>query len=238
MNGGAPDAAPAGRLDVIGVLDRAFRAVLANFGVLALAGLLLIVLPSLLGRGFAGDAATLAITLRAALAMLYVALLGWSATAHLSGRMARPRALLREGLARAQPGVQTALLIGAVIVIGLTLHLFARHGTVMGWLLDVLLMTGGLWSLCVLMPVIPVAIVERRGPLAAMRRAAALTEGNRNRILALALVAGLTLVPSGLLVSMVAGVAGWGLQALFELMAWSLVAVLPAAVYIGLEPVK
>ena len=68
-----------------------------------------------------------------------------------------------------------------------------------------------------------------------------MTAGNRDRLLALALLVGLTLAPSGALVAGIAGPDGAGpvLRSLFELIAWSLVATVPAVVYALLrEPAK
>ena len=224
-------------LDVALAIRRTLDAFVRDFAGVAVAGVALVILPGILARHFGpgGDWATLIITLRGVCAMLYVALVSWGIVARLRGRALPPRAFLREGLAHAQPGLQAALLAGVAIVIGLTLQLFARHGSLAGWLLDVLLLAAGLWAICVAMPVVPAAVVERLPPMAAFRRAAALTQGNRNRILALALLVGVTLAPSAALVAGFAGpVAPW-LASLFELVAWSLVATVPAVVYAGLR---
>jgi hypothetical protein len=85
------------------------------------------------------------------------------------------------------------------------------------------------------LPAVPAAVVERLGPLAALRRAAALTAGNRDRILALTLVVGLALVPSAALVAGLPPAASLWLRALFELVAWSLAAAVPAVVYVLLR---
>lgn len=225
------------RLDVALAIKRSIEAFGRDFAGVALAGLALVMLPGVLTRRLpvGEDWTTLAITLRGVCAMLYVALVSWGVVARLRGRALPPRLFLREGLARAQPGVKVALLAGVAVVIGLTVQLFAAHGTLAGWLLDVLLLTAGLWAVCVLMPLVPAAVVERLGPMAAFRRAAALTEGNRNRILVLALVIVLTLAPSAALVAGFGGPAGPWLIALFELVAWSLVATVPAVVYAGLR---
>ena len=138
---------------------------------------------------------------------------------------------LRTALARANPGVQAALLVGAATVFGLTLHLFAQHGSAAGWALDMLLLSGALLGASVLMPVVPLAVVEALTPLAAIRRAAALTSGNRNRILGLVLLGGLALAP---LAALGPGAGRlWGII-LFEAAAWLVAAVLPALVYVGL----
>jgi hypothetical protein len=166
--------------------------------------------------------------------MLYMALVSWGVVSRLRGRALPPRRFWREGLARATPGVQVALLAGAIVVVGLTVHLFAQHGTLAGWMLNSLLLTGGLAALCAFLPLVPVAVNEQLSPVAAFRRAAALTRHNRNRILGLALVMVLTLAPAAAVAAGVAGPAPAWAGALFEALAWSLGATLSAAVYAGL----
>lgn len=233
---GTPAAPP--RLDVARVLRRSAAAIASDFLSVAGAGIALVVVPSLAVQLLApasGDWGTVVTTLRAVAAMLYVALLSWAVVAGRRGRRMPPRLFWREGLARATPGVQVALIVGAAVVAGLTLHLFARHGTVEGWLLDVLLLSAGLLGVCVLMPLVPVAVVERLRPMAAFRRAAALTEGNRNRLLGLALIVALALAPVGAVVAGVAGPVAPLLAAGLEICALGLLGTVPAVVYADLR---
>ncbi|MBC7506487.1 MAG: hypothetical protein H7267_12320 [Sandarakinorhabdus sp.] len=228
------------RLDVILALRRAVQVFRLDFAAVVLAGVVLVTLPGALTRRLPDtfDWGTFATTLRGVCAMLYVALVSWGVVARLAGQALPPRRYLSEGLARAAPGVKVALLIGAAVVMGLTVQLFARHGTIAGWLLNSLLLTAGLVAVTTLMPAVPAAVVERLGPVAALRRAAALTAGNRDRILALALLVGLTLAPSAALIAGITGPDGarpndvglW-LRSIFELIAWSLAATVPAVVY-------
>lgn len=230
------------RLDLALVLRRSGRALAGDFTAIALAGFALVALPGLAARGLAAgsdgtDWGTLLAILRGVLALLFVAVTSWGVVARARGMALPPRRFLSEGLARATPGLQVALLAAAAVVAGLTLHLFARHGTVEGWLLDVLLLSAALLALCVLLPVVPVAVAERLPPRAAFARAAALTQGNRNRLLALALVTALALAP---LLALLAGAAGPPgnalLVAAIEIAVLGIVAVVPAIVYAGLEP--
>ena len=217
------------RLDVALVLRRTLPALVADAGPL-LGGLaLLVVLPGIVTRLVAvgGDGETLLVILRALLAMLYTAM----AAPIIVARVQQRPLPLRTALARATPGVQSALLIGAAVVAGMTLHLFARHGSVAGWLLDSLLLSAALLGASILMPLVPVAVGEALAPVAAMRRAAALTSGNRNIILGLALLAGLTLAPLAALAFWAP--TPWG-PVLFETAAWLVAALLPALVYAGL----
>lgn len=225
------------RLDVALVLKRTGEAFVRDFAGVVMGGIALVVLPGVIIREIAatGEWATLLMILRYVLAMLYVALVSWGVVSRLRGRALAPRLFWREGLARAQPGLQVALLAGAAAVVLLTIHLFAKSGTLAGWALNSLLLTAALVAICALMPLVPVAVVERLTPLAAFRRAAALTRHNRNRILGVALVLLLTLAPSAALVAGMAGPpAGWAM-ALFEMLAWSLAATVPAVVYAGLR---
>ncbi len=232
------------RLDVVLALHRTIEAVRADFAVVLAGGLLLVSLPGLLARalapdaGYAPDIATLVTTLRGVLAMLYMALVSWGVVARLDGRGLPPEAFVREGLRRAQPGLKVALLAGAAVVLGLTIMLFAQHGTTAGFMLRTLLLTLALWALCTLMPAVPVAVVERLGPVAALRRSARLTEGNRDRTMVLGLIAGLALAPSWVLLMGLDGAAAPWFEAVFELCASGLAATLPAVVYAGLRAVE
>lgn len=236
------------KLDVILALRRAVQVFWLDFAAVILAGVLLVTLPGVLTRRLpdTADWGTFTTTLRGVCAMLYVALVSWGVVARLAGNALPPRRYLSEGLARATPGVKVALIIGAAVVAGLTVQLFAQAGTFAGWLLNSLLLTAGLVAVTTLMPAVPAAVVERLGPMAALRRAAALTAGNRDRILALALLVGLTLAPSAALVAGIAGPDGAGtdtlgvwLRSIFELVAWSLAATVPAVVYVLLrDPVE
>jgi hypothetical protein len=235
MPPGRPDAEP--RLDIVLALRRAVEVVWRDLFAVIIAGIALLTLPALASQSLpaGADWATLTTTLRGVCAMLYLALVSWGVVARLAGRALPPQRFLSEGLRRATPGVQVALLLAAAGVVGLTLQLFARHGTIAGWLLNSMLLTAGLLALTTLLPAVPAAVVERLGPMAALRRAAALTAGNRDRILALTLVVGLALVPSAALVAGLPPAASLWLRALFELVAWSLAAAVPAVVYVLLR---
>ncbi|MBC7519639.1 MAG: hypothetical protein H7268_00885 [Sandarakinorhabdus sp.] len=222
------------RLDVPLVLKRTGEAFIVDFAGVVVGALALVALPRLLLHGN-GEFDTLLTIMRAVLAMLYAALVSWGVVSRLRGRALPPQRFWREGLARAQPGLQVALLAGAIVVAGMTLHLFARHGTLAGWMLNSLLLTGGLAAVCALMPLVPVAVNEQLKPMAAFRRAAALTRHNRNRILGLALFMLLTLAPAAAVAMGFAGAAPPWASALFESLAWSLGATVSAVVYVGLE---
>lgn len=236
---GAPNPV-AERLDVALVLKRSGQVFARDFWPIMLGCLALVVIPGIAARALSASmndgVATLVTVLRSVLGMLYVALVSWGVVSRLHGRALPTMAFLREGLARATPGLQVALLAGAGLVMLLTLHLFAQAGTLAGWLLNSLLLTGALIALCALMPLVPVAVVEHLTPVAAFRRAALLTRHNRNRILGLAVVMLLTMAPLAALAAGIAGPAGGVTLAFFDLLAWSLMATVPAVVYAGLRP--
>jgi len=225
-----PAAAPP--LDVARVLRRFVPALMAD-AVPLLGGLALLVLfPGIATRlaDGGGEMGTLLVILRALLAMVYVAGVAPMIVARTQGQHLG----WRPAFARATPGVQAALLVGSLVVAGMTLHLFARHGSLAGWLLDSLLLSAALLGASILLPLVPLAVIEMLSPVAAMRRAAALTLGSRNRILALTLFSGLTLAP---IAALTFGFSGGGAPvtvALFEAVAWLVAALVPALVYAGL----
>ncbi|WP_310498599.1 hypothetical protein [Sandarakinorhabdus sp.] len=237
-------AEPQVRLDVVQALRRALRLLAGDWAAVILAGLVLVTLPGMAARAMApsADFDIVLTTLRGVLAMLFVALVSFGAGARASGRSLPPPDYWRQGLARALPGLKVALLMGCAVVTGLIVQLFARHGTLAGLVLDAALLAAGLWGLCAALPAVPAAVMENLPPAAAFRRAAALTDGNRNRVLALALVVGLALAP---LLALALGMAGTGMAgtvaawviAAIELLAWSLAALVPAAVYAELKGV-
>jgi hypothetical protein len=224
------------QLDVAQVLKRAVLALWADGPAILVAGVLLVLLPAALGRDVARGSGldTLLFTLRGVGAMLFVALVSAGTVARWRGRPLPPPTFLSTGFAASQPGVQTGLVLAAAVVIGLIIQLFAQHGTAAGWLLDVLLLALGLGGASLLLPVVPATVVERLGPRAAFARAAALTEGNRNRVLGIVLLMALALAPLWAMAAGSAGAIGFWALALVELAGFSLGAVVPAAVYAGL----
>lgn len=227
---------PATRLDVAQVLKRAAVTLWADGPAIFVAGVLLVLLPAALGRDVTEGSSldTILLTLRGVGAMLFVALVSAGTVARWRGQPLPPPMFLRAGFAAAQPGVQAGLVLAAAVVVGLIIQLFARHGTVAGWLLDALLLALGLGGASLLLPVVPAAVVERLSPRAAFARAAALTEGNRNRVLGIVLLLALALAPLWAMAAGSAGAVGFWALTLVELVGFSLAAVVSAAVYAGL----
>ncbi len=231
------------RLDIALAVRRVAVAFWEDFAGIVVGGFVAVTLPSLLFHAFAADGGlgTLTATVRAVLAMLYAAMVSHGVIARLSGQPLPPGRFIAAGLLQARPGLEVALLLGAGLVVLMMVELFGRDGTAAGTLLHALVAATVLWAACVLLPVVPVAVRERLRPLAAIRRAADLTAGNRDRLFALLVLALLTLAPAAAVIAVLvegdtASFAGPGLwlTALFDLLACSLLATVPAVVYAGL----
>ena len=234
-----------GRFDIALAIRRVTLAFWDDFAAIVIGGFVAVTVPQLLAAPFAADlgagAGTLVTTARAVLAMLYVAVVSHGVTRRLAGQPLPTGRFIAQGLSRARPGVEVALLLGAGGVVLLTIELFGRTGTLAGTALHALVAGGAIWAACMLLPVVPAATAERLRPLAAIRRAAALTLGHRDRLLVLLILVALTLLPAAVLIAVLvegdaARVDGAGLwlSALFGLLACSLVATVPPVVYAGL----
>jgi hypothetical protein len=218
------------------LLALAWRLAHQGAGLLLLLALALVGLPDVLLALLLPDAewATATITLRALLAMLAVAVASHALLAAAFGRRLPLMARISAGLRAATPAVQASLLAGAAVMLALTIHLFSRHGTFAGWALDVLLLAAGLWGAVLMLPVVPVAVVEGLGPRAAFARAMALTDGVRNRLVGLVLFCLAWFLPFWLLAA--TAPPGWTAllaAALRNMVAMALLAVVPTAVYLA-----
>ncbi len=233
---------PVPRLDVARAVRRVATAFWEDFAGIVIGGFVAVILPALVSAWVLADGGgTLGTTLRAVLAMVYVAMVSHGVIERLAGHPLPTGRFIRDGLLQARPGLEVALLLGAGVVVLLMLELLGRAGTLAGTALHALVAAGVIWSLCVLLPVVPVAVRERLRPMAAIRRAARLTRGNRDRIFALLVLAMLTLAPAAVLIAVVveadgdrATTAGTLLVALFDLLVCSLLATVPPVVYAGL----
>lgn len=239
MSGG-----PSGRrFDIALAIRRAGIAFWDDFAAIVIGGFAAVTLPQLLAATLdpAAGSGTLATTARAVFAMLYLAMVSHGVSQRLHGQPLPTRRFIAEGLARARPGLEVALLLGAGGVLLLTVELFGRSGTLAGTALHALVAGGAIWAACVLLPVVPAAVAERLRPLAAIRRAAALTLGHRDRLLALLVIVMLTLAPAAVFIAVLVdgdtrrldGPGLW-LSALFTLLACSVLATVPPVVYAGL----
>ncbi len=231
------------RFDIALAVRRIAGAFWHDFAGIVIGGFVAVTLPSVAARAMTqgGDFGTLATTVRAVLAMLYVAMVSHGVLSRLAGAPLPPGRFIGEGLRRARPGLEVALLLGAGVVGLLIIELFGREGTVAGTALHALVAAGAIWAACIILPVVPVAGAERLRPLAAIGRAAELTRGNRDRLFALLILVLLTLAPAGAVIALLVerdatdiARPGLWLSALFDLMACSLLATVPAVAYAGL----
>ena len=172
-------------------------------------------------------------------AALFIVLVSYGTLARLAGRPLALPDYFRRAVVASPPGYNVALLLGAagvgvaIVPLGLRLAGVASPGVVVFGLAAAVIAV-----VIVVLPAVPLALAERRPPLVALARAAALTRGNRGRITALLLVAGLAIGPVALAIDRLGGYAGatlasgqlWALL-LFDLLAASLLATIPAVVY-------
>lgn len=217
---------------------------LLGFGMVSIPVLALAVLPR---AGGLGTMLSVAVGLSG---LLYVTIVSFGAMTRLVGRPLDPARFAAAGLAASPPGYSVALLLGAGAVIAAIVGLLLPRGGAAGAPLHLLLWAGAAWALVVVLPALPVALAERLSPVAALRRAARLTRGNRGRIVAVLLVVPLLgLLPAATVIGQVVPVFGIGrdsaamlalgdprlwLKTGFELVAVALTATVPPVVYMQL----
>ena len=214
---------------------------LLGFGMVSIPALALGALPPAEGLG---TMLSVAIGLSG---LLYVTIVSFGAMTRLVGRPLDPARFAAAGLAASPPGYSVALLLGAGAVVAAIVGLLLPAGAP----LHLLLWAAAAWGLVVVLPALPAALAERLGPVAALRRAARLTRGNRGRIVALLLVVPLLgLLPAATVIGQVVPVFGIGrdggaallalgdprlwLKTGFELVAVALTATVPPVVYMQL----
>ena len=197
-------ASPPPSFDVIATLRLALVAYWRDFAPITFLGFGLVTLPSLLARTVLGGEAiaadptlgTIVQTGLGILTMLFFCAVSFGVMSALAGRPLGVKRFMRIGLAAAQPGLVVALILGAGVMSVAIVLLLGRGLGAGGAFLSLAAIVALLWALSVLLPAVPAAIAERRGPLEALRRAAQLTRGNRGRLLGLCLIVGLALVPA------------------------------------------
>jgi len=109
---------------------------------------------------------------------------------HLRGRSAGIGRSLSTGLARMFPVLGAAILVGLSVLLGL-----------------LLLIIPGIIFACILSVTVPAVVVERAGPVEAMRRSAELTKGNRMTIFGIYVLIFLIMFGMGLAIGLIAGIA-------------------------------
>lgn len=194
-------------LDLVATLRLAVEIFWRQFAPIVILGLVFLTIPAVAMRSFGLASSTtvdpalgtIAETLRWLLVMIFLC----AVTGGVLSRTSDPRAFMRVGLSRIQPGLVVALIIGiAVMSLRIVLLLVSRLLSLgqMSSLLFVALCIAAfaLWALA-----IPVALSEQRWPVAALRRSAELTRGNRWRLSALFLLIILVLMPAVMLIRFV-----------------------------------
>lgn len=241
------DVALALRRTVIGFWHDFAPIVVLGFGMVTLPQVLLA-----LAGTHAGS--TVVATFAGLLRVLYVVIVSHGALARLAGRPLPPAAFVPLGLAASPRAFSVALLLGAGVVLALVASLLA--GLVGAAALPLRGVIAGVAFAAAVLSVaaVPLALTARMTPGTAVGRAAALTRGRRSGVAATLGLVALTVVPARFVVaatvygvgpgpSHVAAVdaamtlvsPGLWLLALFDLLAWGVGAVVPAAIYWGLR---
>ncbi len=241
-------------LDILAVLRLSVIAWWREFAPIVGLGVLLVTLPTLIaqliGPGTPG-ASTLIATARGVCAMLFLSATGYGVLHAFARRPLAPARFIAAGLSAAQPGLVVALILGAGLMTVRIVFLIAGMLAPMAeGFIDGMATAAALWALATLLPAVPAAVAERLGPVAALERAAALTRGNRVRLLLLCLVLFLAMIPiAGVIrivlfgqnataadaeriaVGMTATDPGLWVRLLSDLLLASLLACVPASVY-------
>lgn len=211
-------------------------------------GAMLVTLPALLGIVASNHSAGTVLAVLSGLgAALFATLVSYGTAARLAGKPLLQHEYFRRSMTASPPGFSVALLLGAIGVLAAIVHLIAAavspHGIALSVAAAGLIIAGSI----VLLPAIPLALIERCAPFAALARAARLTRGNRLRIALLLGIAALAVGPAAVLIGpppsqpiSVAPVidARLWVWLLFELLTAGVVATIPAVVYSQLRGVR
>lgn len=257
MSSASSSAAP---LDLGAALRQTLRSFWDDFAPIIVLGFLLLTLPSLFlhstlnevpadGHPAGGTMDTVIETLVAVLAMIYVSAVNYGVMCTLAGQQLDTSAFIWAGLRAARPGLLVALVLGSMLMVALILVILFGRGSPLGWLFVTGVAVAVVIALVTWLVAIPVAVAERQMPWAALRRSAALTNGNRGRLIGFVAAILLGLLPGIMLVRLfgpdlpfVAGTAQGGLfspamwiEQLFWLLAQGLLATAPAVIYAQLS---
>ena len=243
------------RLDLGAALRQTLKSFWDDFAPIVVLGFLLLTLPSLLLQMSATPAAevdlagttteTVIETFVALLAMIYVSAVNYGVMCALAGRPLETTTFIWAGLRAARPGLLVALVLGSMLMAALILVILFGRGSTIGWLFATGVAVAVLLALVTWIVAIPAAVAERRMPWDALRRSAALTLGNRGRLIGFVGAMLLGLLPGIMLVklfgpdaSFVPAAEGGDLfspamwiEQLFWLLAQGLLATAPAVIY-------
>jgi hypothetical protein len=189
-----------GRLDLGALAARAARAWWRDFAPITLLGFGLLTLPGLVAGALLGAApatdpvwGTAVATILGILAMLFFAAVAVGVVSGELGRPLPPARFALLGMAGAAAGLPVGLLFGtAAVAVLIALRLAPLAGPV-GAVAGAAALALALAGLAAWLPAIPAAVAERAGTLAALRRAARLTRGERTRLALLCLGSGIAL---------------------------------------------
>ncbi len=208
-------------------------------------GAVLVTLPALLGAlvqpGHSGG--TVLAVLSGLGAALFATLVSYGTAARLAGKPLSAQAYFRRSIIASPPGFSVALLLGAASVSAAIVHLVAAAVSPFGPAISLAAAALVIAGVIVLLPAVPLALVERCPPFVALTRAARLTRGNRLRLAVLLAIAALAIGPAAVLigppsqlltVSPVSDARLW-VWLLFELLAAGIAATIPAVVYAQLR---
>lgn len=241
-----------GGFDVVLALRRITSGFWHDFAPIVVLGFGMVTLPEV-ALAVAGTHAgsTVIATFAGLLRVLYVVIVSHGALTRLAGKPLPAQTFAAAGLAASPRAFGTALLLGAGVVVVLISLLLANLAGPAELLLKVAIVAAAGAGAVLTVAAVPLALTERVTPFAAIRRAVVASRGARAGIaMTMGLVA-LAIVPARLVIAaMLLGLAGghaasgdaalsvaspglW-LLALFDLLAWSVGTVVPAAVYVGL----
>ena len=169
-------------------------------------------------------------------AALFVTLVSFGTAERLAGRPLGIRDYVRRSIVASPPGFSTALLIGAGgVALAIIRLIGGNNGLVTG-------LAGGAMAFgaVALLPAVPLALVDRCAPFAALRRSYRAIRPAFGRVAVVVAVAALAVVPAALAIGGpgTGGVASgrvW-VWLLFELLAAGLLATLPGVVHAQLAP--
>ncbi len=225
-----------------------------DFAAIVVLGFGMVTLPQIaLALAGTDGGSTVIATFGGMLKVLYVVIVSHGALARLRGKPLTAQIFFRAGLAASPRAIGTGLLLGAatvLVLVGLLLAGLSSDAT----LIRLALVAAAFAAAVVVAPAIPLALVTRAPPLAAVAAAAQLTQGQRSGIAVVLGLVALTIVPARLVVAatvyglgaspahtaavdraMTLASPGLWLLALFDLLAWGAAAVVPAAVLAGLR---
>lgn len=247
---------PAGapRLDVALALQRIIGGFWHDFAPIVVLGFGMVTLPGV-ALALAGHHAgsTIVATFGGMLRVLYVVIVTHGVLARIDGRPLGPQTFVRDGFMASPRGVSVALLLGAVTVLAMVGLLLAGLAGPSALAIRAAIVAAGFAGAVAFVAALPVALVERVSPVAAMARAFASTRGNRGGVAVVLGVFALAVVPARLVLAatvyglgasaaQVAAVdaamtvisPGLWLLALFDLLSWGVGAVVPGVIYAGL----